>query len=1211
MANTSILAAYERLWQHVIALVTNHDISEESHADIRALINNLSTEKLDASALDSAISAALALAKESGEFNGLTWKGEYYDQTAYSKGDVVYYLGSSYVAQQDSIATLAAEPEGSLSPHPDTDTSGFWKPLAIKGIDGKTPVKGTDYFTSSDKIEMAEQTAELLDVPGQVNNALSEANIVLYTAQNLTEEQKTQARLNTGSVSVEDLSGYATKDDLNSIIFPVTAVNGKTGVVQLTASDVGALPNTTQIPTVPTNVSAFTNDAGYLTEHQSLDGLATESYVDDAVVGAQADWNAAEGEPGHVKNRTHWIEQNSVLLEESEATSFTHPIFGQMWLIKQAPNLEIGKTYTVVYNGTPYVCVCQAAPAGLINDPNAVVMGNFSVVGGADTGEPFAMLISNAFKEVDIIDLTGAAAVRVEIKGEVYRKLDPKFLPEGLPYVEQGGSRAEILPETTYVLKNSSNIDFNTPLGITLGKTYIVNWNGVEYKCEPYTVPLYDSGYEGIVIGDYSSNIDSLPATGEPFGILELDAETAAALGFSSIRATIRPKDAVSGEHYECTISIAEVSDIVHKLDPKFLPDGVPYIESGGKVELPVAGMWEDDDPSEGTDFIFYITAPVGLEIGKIYTVNWNGIDYEVIAQDAMEISGEMPGVFLGNQVSVGGADTGEPFMIVEFPAEVAAEMGVYGVVGGFDGSKADFAIYDGGEVAHKLDNRCLDLEWLPIMEDTIIVEETTVENGQPLDNVGFETYPVGTQLAVRIDGVRYPVTVTAFGSGVDEYFIIGDQSFATTPFFANIMARQAWFYFADKQAHAVSVYTTKANKMPAEFLPDGVPYIENKGLQTVLPETTFTGLSDTTPITITNIPLTANSIYVVNWNGTIYNCFALGPSGNQFCIGNLKLLGGADTGEPFLLINNCDEGASVGIHANLLAFDGSTEATMSIATELVIYHKIDDRLLPTRIGEDVTGKSFVINGETVTADIGAEIFNDYDKNIASGKYSHAEGNETIASGDYSHAEGGWDTTASGESSHAEGSSTTASGGSSHAEGSYATASGSYSHAEGNFTTASGIASHAEGDHTTASNSFSHAEGSWTTASGVGSHAEGDSTTASGENQHVQGKCNITDNTKAHIVGNGTYRTPSNAHTLDWDGNAWFAGDVYVGSTSGINKDEGSVKLATETYVTNAIAVSNDIDYESLLSFNTSEIVFTSNTSSVLGQAILGQMVLA
>lgn len=45
----------------------------------------------------------------------------------------------------------------------------------------------------------------------------------------------------------------------------VDSVNGQTGTVVLDAADVGALPDDTVIPTVPTNVSAFTNDAGYLT----------------------------------------------------------------------------------------------------------------------------------------------------------------------------------------------------------------------------------------------------------------------------------------------------------------------------------------------------------------------------------------------------------------------------------------------------------------------------------------------------------------------------------------------------------------------------------------------------------------------------------------------------------------------------------------------------------------------------------------------------------------------------------------------------------------------------------------------------------------------------------------------------------------------------------------------------------------------------------
>lgn len=37
----------------------------------------------------------------------------------------------------------------------------------------------------------------------------------------------------------------------------------------------------TEIPTVPTNVSAFTNDAGYLTEHQSLDAYAKKTEIPD------------------------------------------------------------------------------------------------------------------------------------------------------------------------------------------------------------------------------------------------------------------------------------------------------------------------------------------------------------------------------------------------------------------------------------------------------------------------------------------------------------------------------------------------------------------------------------------------------------------------------------------------------------------------------------------------------------------------------------------------------------------------------------------------------------------------------------------------------------------------------------------------------------------------------------------------------------------
>ena len=140
---------------------------------------------------------------------------------------------------------------------------------------------------------------------------------------------------------------------------------------------------------------------------------------------------------------------------------------------------------------------------------------------------------------------------------------------------------------------------------------------------------------------------------------------------------------------------------------------------------------------------------------------------------------------------------------------------------------------------------------------------------------------------------------------------------------------------------------------------------------------------------------------------------------------------------------------------------------------------------------------------------------------------------------------------ASGQASHAEGFQTCAQGFGSHAEGSNTYAEGSYSHAEGVDTYAQGSYSHAEGDST-------HAEGD-------SSHAEGDNTHAEAFCQHVQGTYNLPDTTSAHIVGNGDDYHRSNAHTLDWDGNAWYAGDVYVGSTSGTNMDGGSVRLAKTT----------------------------------------------
>lgn len=73
--------------------------------------------------------------------------------------------------------------------------------------------------------------------------------------------------------------GKINQDELYLISGEADAITGvkgnkettyRTGNVNLTPADIGALPDTTEIPVVPTNIGAFDNDVGYLTQHQSL-----------------------------------------------------------------------------------------------------------------------------------------------------------------------------------------------------------------------------------------------------------------------------------------------------------------------------------------------------------------------------------------------------------------------------------------------------------------------------------------------------------------------------------------------------------------------------------------------------------------------------------------------------------------------------------------------------------------------------------------------------------------------------------------------------------------------------------------------------------------------------------------------------------------------------------------------------------------------------
>ena len=199
--------------------------------------------------------------------------------------------------------------------------------------------------------------------------------------------------------------------------------------------------------------------------------------------------------------------------------------------------------------------------------------------------------------------------------------------------------------------------------------------------------------------------------------------------------------------------------------------------------------------------------------------------------------------------------------------------------------------------------------------------------------------------------------------------------------------------------------------------------------------------------------------------------------------------------------------------------------------------------------------------------------------NVVKGTQASAQGNKLTALGNHSHIEGNstnkaldfisetddaatikaaWETNkfalVKGDNSHVEGGNCMALGGNSHAHGTNTIASGGASTAIGQLTEASGAQSYAEGYSTKAADSQAHAEGNLTQALAKRAHTEGYGTVATTENQHVQGRFNALDSNGksgnyAHIVGGGTNNdNRKNIHTLDWNGGAWFNGDITNGN---------------------------------------------------------------
>lgn len=279
-ADTQIPAALQSWYDAMIDYIDDHSVSPEQIE--QAVADYLDEHPVQApvTSVNSKIGAVVLDASDVGAYEkpntGIPKTDLSSDvQASLNRADTA--LQSAPVASVNSktgAVTLNASDVGAL---PSTYTA------PVTSVDGKTgavqimPSGGT---AGQVLTKTASGTAwQTPSAGGSVDSVNGQTGTVVLDASDVGALPDTTTAADLGAYVKP--SGGIPKTDLASAVqtslgkadtalqtAPVTSVNGQTGVVTLS------------IPTVPTNVSAFTNDAGYLTQHQSLTAYQTKAITD-------------------------------------------------------------------------------------------------------------------------------------------------------------------------------------------------------------------------------------------------------------------------------------------------------------------------------------------------------------------------------------------------------------------------------------------------------------------------------------------------------------------------------------------------------------------------------------------------------------------------------------------------------------------------------------------------------------------------------------------------------------------------------------------------------------------------------------------------------------------------------------------------------------------------------------------------------------------
>lgn len=564
----------------------------------------------------------------------------------------------------------------------------------------------------------------------------------------------------------------------------------------------------------------------------------------------------------------------------------------------------------------------------------------------------------------------------------------------------------------------AADVKFNTSMAmltglntddVVSGGEYIVSWNGTTYKCTAFL--LSEADPYSLVIGNgylLGGNVD----TGEPFCLSDIGSFVCAITKTNSAPETVR-------------IQVDAVRKVVtHKLDPRFLPDG---IGGGEQADLNAAEgepghvlnrtHWVEHVEvlpetsltlNAGEDY-FLLSDNLNLIIGREYTVKWNGVEYTCTAT-AVEDANELLFVALGNlaESDFPAVASDEPFLI----AEAAADDSFLEIHPLDDSTSLTISIRE--NIVRKLDNKYLDMDWIPSKVGRVILEEQTVENGR-LEAIDAQYRVNGTPIIVYVNGVPHETKIVVEGyecyanfTAMDSVSIHGEVSLVFNDLATVI-------YLTNLNGQNVKICLAEYEKIPQEYLPDNnaVQYTEqtlteeqkaqarqNIGAAAVgdsggsggvtswndlpgkpfgsefvdiLPETTVDIDSDAGfGVIPAELALEVGKEYAIMYNGVEYRVSNGMEFGGQFYIGNIGVLaeGLPITEEPFVIVYSIigedDAGNSLYGWA-IVPLDGSASVTLSIRGEVVT--QIPDKYIPSRacvIDVDIgSHRSFFIDIDT------------------------------------------------------------------------------------------------------------------------------------------------------------------------------------------------------------------------------------------------------